>query len=147
MKCISIRQPFASLFFDAVLSPDPIGPDLISKSIETRTWSTKYRGPLLIIASKKWHDGFVVIAKGREQKVRDHANGFKEMKFPTGVAIGVVDLIDCRPMTADDESSACCDIYPGAFSWITTNPRKIVPFEMNGRLMLWDYDGPQIEFV
>lgn len=147
MKCLSVRQPFASLIFDAVLSPEPIGPDLISKTIETRTWATKYRGPLLIIASMQWHKGHVLTAKQGRQKINEHARRFKECHFPTGMAIGVVDLVDCRPMTADDEVAACCELYDGAFSWVLENPRKIVPFEFKGRLLLWDYTGPEIVFV
>jgi len=40
MKAISIRQPWASLILVA------------GKDIENRTWSTRYRGPVLIHASK-----------------------------------------------------------------------------------------------
>lgn len=42
MKVISLLQPWATL---AVIG---------QKKIETRSWSTKYRGPLLIHASKRW---------------------------------------------------------------------------------------------
>jgi hypothetical protein len=40
MKCISLIQPWASLVL------------LGEKRYETRNWSTAYRGPLLIHASK-----------------------------------------------------------------------------------------------
>ena len=39
MKCISIRQPWAWLIIKGV------------KPVENRTWSSSYRGPLLIHAS------------------------------------------------------------------------------------------------
>lgn len=42
MKCISLWQPWATLI--------AIG----AKRIETRGWSTDYRGPLAIHAAKKW---------------------------------------------------------------------------------------------
>src|SRR6267378_3713180 len=40
MKIISIRQPWASLIVSGV------------KDVENRTWSTRYRGPVLIHASR-----------------------------------------------------------------------------------------------
>lgn len=42
MKVISLLQPWASLVI------------LGHKKIETRSWNTKYRGDLLIHASKRW---------------------------------------------------------------------------------------------
>lgn len=40
MKAISIRQPWASSII------------LVGKDVENRSWPTKYRGPILIAASK-----------------------------------------------------------------------------------------------
>lgn len=45
MKAITVRQPWASLIAAGV------------KTIETRSWSTKYRGPLAIHAGKAKPDG------------------------------------------------------------------------------------------
>jgi hypothetical protein len=41
MKMISIRQPWAALIVTGI------------KDIENRTWSTRYRGPVLVHASKQ----------------------------------------------------------------------------------------------
>lgn len=41
MKALSVKQPWASLIDDG------------TKTIETRKWSTRYRGDLLICASQK----------------------------------------------------------------------------------------------
>lgn len=141
MKCLSIRQPFASLIFDAIY------PTTSPKTIETRVWPTLYRGPVLILASAKFHDGFVLYQKQGNKQTSTTAVSYKDDNLPTRMAIGVVDLVDCRPMTPEDEVAACCEIYPGAFSWVFENPRKIKPFPMRGKLRLWDYTGPQIEFV
>lgn len=40
MKAISIKEPWLSLIFNG------------EKVYETRTWLTKYRGPLLLVGSK-----------------------------------------------------------------------------------------------
>jgi hypothetical protein len=47
VKAITLQQPWASLIA------------LGAKSVETRSWSTAYRGPLAIHAGKKWYDGLV----------------------------------------------------------------------------------------
>ena len=76
MKCLSVRQPWASMIARG------------EKTIEVRTWSTHYRGPLVICVSKS-------------PRISD---------LPVGVALVVVDLIDVRPITQDDTVAACCDV-------------------------------------
>lgn len=46
MKALTIRQPWASLIAAGV------------KTIETRSWSTRYRGPLAIHAGRRWDVGW-----------------------------------------------------------------------------------------
>lgn len=46
MKALTIRQPWASLIAHGV------------KTIETRSWSTEYRGPLAIHAGHRWDVGW-----------------------------------------------------------------------------------------
>lgn len=91
----------------------------LKKPIETRVWKTNYRGKLLLCASK--------IPK-------------TEL---SGKAFAVVDLVDCREMTKEDEEKACCEIYPKANSWVFENIKPITPFPVKGQLRLFevDYDG------
>ncbi len=93
------------------------------KTIETRVWATDYRGHLLIVSSKK-------------PKIE-----------PAGHAIAVVELVDCRPMTMEDQDAACCPIYPGAFSWILRNIRRVKPFPVRGQLGLYDVDVSESDLV
>jgi len=86
------------------------------KTIETRTWSTDYRGPLLIVSS-------------RTPRIE-----------PAGYALAVGTLNDCRPMTKDDEDEACCELYPGAHAWVFTSIRRIEPFPVKGKLGIYDVD-------
>ena len=105
-KCLSVRQPWASLILSG------------KKTVEVRTWSTKYRGPLVICASK-----FPKISSQ-----------------PTGCAVCVVDLIDVRPITQDDAAAACCDVDPSReFAWVLSSPRAIpsLPF-VSGRLGIFE---------
>jgi ASCH domain-containing protein len=88
------------------------------KTIETRLWPTDYRGPLLIVSSKT------------------------PDIHPAGYAVAIGELVDCRPMTASDEQAACCARYPGAFSWVIRDIRKIEIFPVRGKLGLYDVSIP-----
>lgn len=108
MKAISVKQPWASMIAQG------------KKTIETRTWTTKHRGEILIVASKAPEiDG-----------------------LPVGLALCVAEIIDCRPMIKPDESCACCKKYDDVFSWILKNIKPVIPFPVQGRLGLYQVDTP-----
>lgn len=88
------------------------------KTIETRKWSTNYRGPLLIVSSKI------------------------PRIVPAGFAVAEAKLVDCRPMIKLDEENACCEWYSGAYSWVLININKIKPFPVKGQLGIFDVDYP-----
>ncbi len=119
MKALSIKQPWAHLVIH--------GFDGKYKTIETRVWQTHYRGQLLIVSSK------LPVA-------RPWLPGAKAEDMEFGKAIGIVDLVDCRAMTRRDEKAAMCGVYPDAFSWVFENARAIDPFEVSGRLRLYEVD-------
>jgi hypothetical protein len=106
MKAISIRSPW----WEKIVSGE--------KTIETRTWQTKYRGPLLIHASK-----------------------------PKGAIVGAAYLRDCRPMTERDEYEACCKLYPRANAWVLSDAIPFVgvahDMKIPGRLGFFDVDMKQ----
>lgn len=104
MKAISVKQPWANRI------------DRGEKTIETRLWPTKYRGPLLIVSSKN------------------------PPIPPAGQALCIVHLVDCRPMVKADEKAACCPIYEGAWSWVLADVQPIAPFPVRGRLQIYDVD-------
>ena len=89
------------------------------KTIETRLWPTDYRGPILIVSSKT------------------------PSIHPAGFALAIAELVDCRPMTPADEAAACCGRYPGAFSWVLRNIRRIDIFPVRGKLGIYDVDIPR----
>ncbi len=124
MKVISIKQPWASLIIYGY------------KSFEFRSWQTKYRGDLLIHASKTFDN----LAKDK----------FKEYDIPfeTGKIIGKVTLDDCILVTSAFEKELIAKdqkVYGQSsgrtgYAWKVTNPTKIEPIPINGKLNLWDYD-------
>lgn len=86
------------------------------KTIETRTWPTAHRGEILIVSSRRPYIE------------------------PAGMALAVTTVVDCRPMTPEDEASACTTPYAGAYAWVLANTRKLKPFPVTGRLGLYDVD-------
>jgi hypothetical protein len=86
------------------------------KTIEVRSWSTKHRGPLLICAGKRPHES-----------------------LPVGVALCVVDVIDCRPFVHGvDDAAAKCEGDTGDFAWVLGSVTLIDSFPVSGKLSLFD---------
>jgi len=102
MKALSVKQPWANMIASG------------EKMIETRTWMTSFRGPILIISSK-------------QPRIE-----------PAGCVVAVATLTDCRPMTRRDERAACCRIYPNAKAWVLEGIRRVEPVPMRGALGLFD---------
>jgi hypothetical protein len=113
MKALSVRQPWASLIA------------LGEKTLECRSWTTRYRGPLLICASQRG-DWVSALAS---KKLRDAPT-------PLGVALCIVDLVDVRPARPGDERAACCHVHDG-FVWEFREPRCVEPVPVKGKLGLW----------
>ena len=102
MKALSLRQPWASLIADG------------RKTIETRTWRTRYRGPLAIHASARPYED-----------------------LPTGGIVAVAWLYDCRPMEESDEVQACIALYDRANAWLLANVEPVPLIPCKGMLGLW----------
>lgn len=105
-KAISLWQPWASLIAAGV------------KQYETRSWATKYRGPLIIHASKTtqidWRD--------REFMARLRAAGLNIKELPIGAAVCLCNLVavyrteDCSAYL-DENELAFGDFTPGRAAW------------------------------
>lgn len=116
MKALTIRQPWASLIAAGV------------KTIETRSWSTKYRGPLAIHAGKhepavcayqhlpldqsmQWLQG-CISAGISSPDTRRFASGYSgswwpdPAKMPLGAVVATCTLADVVPIVASDDFSA-----------------------------------------
>ncbi len=118
MKALSVRQPWASCIANG------------EKTIECRTWKTKYRGELLICAS------------GRKFTCEDG------LILPAGVAVAVVELVNVRPMTKDDvQAAALGNMEPEdleevlrGLAWELRLKFPVVPFPVKGKLNLFNVD-------
>lgn len=124
MKAISIWQPWATLI--------AIG----AKRMETRSWSTTYRGPLAIHASKKWTPELARLAT--EHPFRQHLIGHD---LPRGAIVAVAELVAvyqvghgfiwsdgtpkvCMPMPEVREL-LFGDFSPGRYAWVLDKVRML----------------------
>lgn len=90
------------------------------KTIECRTWSTDYRGDILLTGSaKKQHDTI------------------------PGHALCIAELYGIQRMRKDFADAAC--MYPKdctgeKFAWLMRNIRLIEPIPVKGKLAIWNFD-------
>jgi hypothetical protein len=129
MKCLSIKQPWASLIIAGI------------KTIENRSWRTNYRGKILI------HTGKEVDIRAVEDsiiwqhilKATPNARGkFDKAGKLTGAILGVAELTACS-CEADALSVDYRWAEPGFFWWRIENPvlfEKPIPYR--GQLGLFD---------
>ena len=118
MKALAVCQPFASQIV--------IG----EKTIEWRSKIFNWRGPLVICASKS---AIIELDNGK--------------CLPVGVALGIVDVVGCRPMTRKDLVAACYEDYEEevcGFAWELANPREVVPVPGKGIVAPWPWRGPEL---
>ena len=142
MKCISLWQPWASLMVYGL------------KRVETRSWATNYRGPLLIHAAMKWNRDLNALACSGEIGEALKSIGtvwsrggkrFPRPEIPFGAIIGQVTLDECVATKDVHFTGGKADIcrigmaggwqFPeaerpfgdysaGRFAWICSNPVK-----------------------
>jgi len=141
MKVLSLLQPWATLVIMGV------------KQVETRSWSTSYRGPLLIHASK----GRAGENLCDEPRFKKYIPDFKQLPF--GYIIGKVNLTDViridsgGPGTNDErinklttEEKGFGDYSPGRYAWILHDPIAFkTPVGAQGSLSLWEFNEGLID--
>jgi hypothetical protein len=126
MKALSIHQPWAH----AILHQ--------GKGVENRTWPTRYRGPLLIHASKSRQSYDCV----KYRWVMDY-----ECRLPAwselaiGAIVGVVDLVGCSKLvpTFCETHGEAAKWHEGPWCWELRNPRPFTtPIPYRGAQGLFD---------
>jgi activating signal cointegrator 1 len=136
VKGLTLLEPWASLVAAGY------------KRIETRSWSTEYRGELLIhaSASKKscrhsYDVGLLFKTAGLEFPEGWPATA---SEYPLGRIVAVARLIDCAEMTEANIARvskierAFGDWRPKRFAWILATVRRTEQIPWKGALGLWD---------
>lgn len=134
IRLLSLWQPWASLIAAGI------------KDVETRHWSTNYRGLIAIHAAKRPVDD-----DGRALITRLNHPALEGMKIPYGAIVAVARLSDCTVIAENNEGRVYCYIegghrlYPslieracgyweqGRYAWILKDIGAIEPIYINGR--------------
>lgn len=124
MKVISIKEPWASLIINGY------------KEYEFRTWKTKYRGKILIHASKT-----------PDKKALDRFKSLN-LNYQYGCIVGEVEIVDCivindelnKELLNKNELVYGATLDRTGYAWKLENIEKyskLIP--INGKLGLWEY--------
>lgn len=156
MKAISLYQPWASLV--------AIG----AKRIETRSWGTKYRGPLAIHAAKAIPDWAEELCETSETfnkalvdaGIKYDGNTPLSRLVPVGAVIATCNLINCVKILGptgrfimlekggfvDTEGREYVfgDYTPGRYAWILEDVKWLPePIPAKGHQGLWSWGPPE----
>ncbi|AIF51825.1 ASCH domain-containing protein [Pelosinus sp. UFO1] len=148
MKAITILQPWAGLI--------PAG----AKTIETRSWSTKYRGPIAIHAAK---DQDKKNERIRHIVFRAERLGVIVPELHFGAVIAIADLTNCLKVIGkislkigDEKRVAVVlendikimgnelefgDYTIGRYAWLLKNIKAIDPIPARGQQRIWNWGG------
>ena len=119
IRALSWKEPFASL--------------MLHGKIETRTWSTKYRGWVLICASKApYNDRQIHSIAGLNQHRRIFEAFPGKYGVSCGYAIAIGYLANCRPMAPSDTDLCFVEYRDDLYCHIYIHVKPIVPFEWRG---------------
>lgn len=123
IPALTLHRPWAELILAA------------GKDVENRTWSTKYRGPLLIHAGKTWdRDGYAwaaMVWTGPDSFGADWISPDPD-DHATGI-VGIVDLVDVLNGTSPSPWA-----MRNQFHWRLTNPRMFAEaIPCRGFQQLW----------
>lgn len=137
-KALTLTQPWATLMA------------LQAKTVETRSWHTKYRGELIIHAAKGFpsHARLLCAQPAFSRALK----GIKAADLPRGRAVCIVELVavvetdrldklDLLGMTKPSiQETVFGDFTPGRWAWITRFVRTLDhQGEIAGSLGLWDW--------
>lgn len=114
MKALSVKNPWAALIAAG------------RKSIELRTWTTSYRGPIVIVSSATPSS----TTDARKWETYRHA--------PTSRAVALVELLDVRMASRRDAWAACCPPDGGEYAWCLRLVRRLtLDVHVRGQLSLF----------
>lgn len=131
MRCLSIREPFASLIKERV------------KTIETRSWKTNYRGEVYIHASLKK-------LNKKDERVSNLLNLIPDVDMQYGKIICKCRLVDCIYMNEQfieeiksKKKEYLCGHYEiGRYAWVLELIEVLDnPISAKGKLGIWYYNG------
>lgn len=136
MKAITVWQPWAGALAAGI------------KANETRSWATKYRGPIAIHAAMRdVFDGLALMPVPIALKIKE-ALRCEWDEMPRGAIIATGDLVDCIRITPEYVATlsldelALGDYTPGRYAWKLANVKRLPePIPAKGRQGLWNWEA------
>ena len=133
MKALTLYQPWASLVV------------LGEKKIETRSWQTRYTGPLAIHASGTLSPGFYDICDSPPFRAALERLGLPVGRLPLAAVLGSALLVACVSTEElldaglSTQEQALGDYGPRRFGWIMQDACALPePVLCRGHLWLWE---------
>jgi hypothetical protein len=122
MKALSIRQPWAWLILHA------------DKDIENRSWSTNFRGRVLIHAGAAWGNWEREAVRYVHEKFGIHIPS----DLPLGGIVGAVSIIGCV-------TSSPSRWFEGPFGFELADQQPLPFFPYRGALSFFDVQMPEVK--
>src|ERR1700722_2012256 len=107
---LGIQQPWAELILRGI------------KTVEIRSRPTRQRGPIYLYASKR--PSPLPAAGGAARR-----DGIAVESPPSGLLVGTINLVDCRPARSKDQQASCvsAQLLHDQFAWELSDPQ---PFDV-----------------
>jgi hypothetical protein len=112
----------------------PFGVLMLHEKIETRSWNTLYRGPVLICVSQSGYtpQELAEMCHPAQLKLMEAISKGEPYYNLTGVAIAVGTLYDTRIMRPSDEKDTFVIYRPDLFCHFYKDVKRIEPFDFKG---------------
>lgn len=132
VRLLTVRQPWAWAIVHS------------AKRIENRSWSTPYRGPVLIHAGKlrSRREYEELVGYLRKKIGRARIPSFDEIE--SGGIVGCADIVDVRPNGSRPKNQWAAS---GAFGWRLARVRELPFVELTGRLGLVRLSAAEVRKV
>ncbi len=126
-----------------------------AKAIETKTWTTTYRGPLLIHANSTNRFAIQLSGNSFVKNLVGHRNGLYYGHIIGSVHLDNILEIDMKEYLAEKRHSNLLSSLPPdpamemvpvnytgkLYTWLLSNPQEFkTPVEAKGKIKLWDFD-------
>ncbi len=132
MKALSIKQPWADMIAQG------------TKTIELRSWATKFRGRFLIVSSLK-PDEMKVFKNTIHPKLGTWCeDGEYDSFHHLGAAICTAELFKVTDFEPSHCEAAVCDFYTDLKAWHLRDIKQVRPVKIKGKLSFYEVDNNKI---
>lgn len=136
IKAFSVWQPSAFLITHGL------------KQWETRSWSTRYRGKIVVCSTIKVTPFHSELYLNLVSKYHLKLDPF--LSLPRGFALAIATLSDCQKITPELISQlsplefACGHWQHGYYAWKLEGIQPINPIAVKGKQGLWNFPSPEL---